>query len=219
MPNDDSEKRELLDVSSVLPGNSRGGKKEEETRKPVEKVICGEATQRKKGIWKRVSASFSADNTQSVMEYVIHDVLIPAAKDLIVDTVRGALEMKMYGQRQGRSMHREGGRSTYTNYNSMSYRGRDIRPQPIEISREARARHEFDEVMIPTRGDAEQVLQGLWDLVERYGQASVADFYDLCGLDHSFTDAKWGWTNLQGSDVQRVRQGYVINLPRTVVID
>jgi hypothetical protein len=219
MPNDPE--KELLERSTMFPSNSRTPRGAEPERKKLDKVIVGEAKQQKRSVWKRFSDSFAADTNQSVAEYVIYDVLIPAAKDLIFDTIRGALEMKMYGQKQGRGTNRDRGRSYPTNYNSISYRGREIRSPQVEISRTARARHDFDDVILPTRGDAEQVLTELNDLVIDYKAASVADFYELCGLDSSFTDNKYGWTDLRGAYVSRAGRGggYIINLPRTQPID
>lgn len=216
MPNEDL-KRELL--SENYPSNSLMRKPERDPeKKKVEKVITGDAKQQKKGIGRRITETFLEDNTRSVGDYILHDVLIPAAKAMISDMISGGIEMLLFGQRRGSRTYRDGGRS-YTNYNSISYRGqpRDVRPR--ELSRVARARHEFDEIVIPTRGEAEEVLSALADLVVDYGQASVADLYDLCGIDSNFTDNKYGWTDLRGASVSRVRNGYVINLPRTQPID
>jgi len=216
------EGKELLETSSMFPSNSRTPRRDPEPeRKKIEKVICGDAKQQKRGWGKRMTETFLEDNTRSVGDYVFHDVLIPAAKAMISDMVSGGIEMLLFGQRRGRSTYREGGRS-YTNYNSVSYRGREIgRPQAPEISRTARARHDFDDVVLPTRGDAESVLSELFDLTRDFGMASVADFYDLCGIETNFTDNKYGWTDLRGANVSRqVRGGgYIINLPRTQPID
>jgi hypothetical protein len=48
---------------------------------------------------------------------------------------------------------------------------------------------------------------------------SVADFYDLVGVDGTYTDNKYGWTNIRNAYVNRVRDGYVIKLPRAISLD
>ena len=49
---------------------------------------------------------------------------------------------------------------------------------------------------------------------------TVADLYDLVGLNHNFTDNKYGWTNLRNAQPVRDRDGYyILKLPRAVPID
>jgi hypothetical protein len=87
------------------------------------------------------------------------------------------------------------------------------------MSRTGRAKHDFDEVVLESRGEAEEVLSNLVDSIIDYGQATVADFYDLVGIATNFVDGKWGWTDLRNASVSRVRGGYLINLPRTQPLD
>jgi len=50
-----------------------------------------------------------------------------------------------------------------------------------------------------------------------YENVSVADLYELTGVQSAHTDQKWGWVDLRGSNVERTRQGgYVIALPEPV---
>jgi hypothetical protein len=62
--------------------------------------------------------------------------------------------------------------------------------------------------------EAEEVIKRLDQLVDRYGSASVSDLYDLVGVSSEFTDGKWGWVDLRGADINRIRQGYLLDLPR-----
>ena len=77
----------------------------------------------------------------------------------------------------------------------------------------------FDDIILETRWEAEEVLSHMIDLIENYGVASVADLYELVGITGSFTDNKYGWTNLSSATVSRVRDGYLINLPNAQPID
>ena len=43
---------------------------------------------------------------------------------------------------------------------------------------------------------------------------TVGEFYGLGGITPEYTDGKGGWKNLRGANVQSVRDGYRINLPR-----
>lgn len=190
-----------------------------ETRK-VEKVTTGRVTKRKKGLGRKIIESFVGDESKSVGDYILHDVLIPATKDTIADMIKGTIEMMFWGEKRGRYTSRDGGRSrvNYTPYNSLNNRDRD-RGGRREMSREGRARHDFEELVFASRGEAEEVLSLLFELTEKYGMATVADFYDLAGITADFTDDKYGWDDLRNASVSRVRDGYLINLPRTIALN
>jgi hypothetical protein len=151
------------------------------------------------------------------------DILVPAAKDAIADSTTAAVERKLFGQ--VRSGARRGARSVgsssatgHVNYNSpfRSSSNSPLRRQdPREVSKQARATHDFDEIILNNRADAEQVIDALFELISRFEQASVADLYELVGVTPSFVDPKWGWTDLRGAKVTRVRNGgYLLDLPK-----
>jgi hypothetical protein len=57
------------------------------------------------------------------------------------------------------------------------------------------------------------------ELIETYGLVRVADLYDLVGITGNYTDNKYGWMNIRNADIVRVRDGYMIKLPRAMPID
>lgn len=77
-----------------------------------------------------------------------------------------------------------------------------------------RSLYHYDNVILGNRWDAEDILFQLEEIIINYGQASVADLYDLCGIVSRFSDNKYGWTALKDAAVVRVRHGYWLNLPR-----
>lgn len=211
------------------PSNSHTQKiaQQEEPETPkVTKVVTGKVRKQKKGLAKRFAETFLEDDTKSVGAYIINDVLIPAGKSMICDVFGwgGFVEMMLFGDRRsGRgssTIRRDGGR-TVVNYGSFS-RGdsRDNRDRRREVSQVARARHDFDEIVFETRGEAENVLAHLVDLTIDYGMASISDFYEMCDVVPNFTDNKYGWTDLRGVTASRLRGGgYVLNLPRPQPLD
>jgi hypothetical protein len=151
-------------------------------------------------------------------------VIIPATKNLITDMVSQGIERLMFGDSKSRSSRISGGRSTnYTSYNKM-YSGAtrsDIdRPDGgRKMSERGRRTHDFDEVILEDRGEAEQVLDTLIEAIAEYDFATVTDLYDLVGITGSYVDDKWGWSDLRGSEVRRVREGYLLSLPKPQPID
>lgn len=204
-------------VSVEFPANSHKKREEREDHRKVEKVIKGRVVQKKKSLGKRFLETFIGDDVNSVTGYILHDVLIPAAKATLSDMVQGGIEMLLFGERKGNRTRRDQGRSyvSYNNYSSQNNRREDRR----EYGQRSRARHNFDDIILSTRGEAEEVLSHLVDLTMDYGEASVADLYDLVGITEEFTDRKYGWTNLGSASVSRVREGYLLNLPKPIPLN
>jgi len=231
-------------VKMNFPGNSHKEKEEEKKEsteeitevKRVEKVTTGRVVQRKKSIWRKAIETFAGDDIKNIKSYVIWDVLIPSAKDTVAniiegvtDAVQGSVETTLFGERRSRSrsrMSRDRGRS-YVSYDSISRRDRDRdrdkdrdrRDDRRESSRN-RATHNFDDILLSTREEAEEVISRLVDLIDEYDVATVADLYDLVGISSNYTDRKWGWESLGSASVSRERGGgYVMNLPKPISID
>jgi len=222
------------------PSNSNKARTdgEEDEKKPgkaepkkVERVTSGEVVRRKKSLGKRFKETFVGGDTKGVMSYVFMDVLIPAAKDMVSDATSEAVQRMLFGDarsnRRNRNRSHPNGYVSYNRYGSGSSssgsrppwdRDRD-RDEPRNVSRRARATHDFDEIILETRGEAEEVIDRLFDLVSRYESATVADLYELTGITGSFTDDKWGWSDIRGAGVTRVRGGYLLDLPKPEPLD
>lgn len=199
----------------VYPGNSHKKRTttEKEEPKKIEKVITGAVVTRKKTLIRRFTETFLGEDVGSVSSYLIQDVFIPAAKSTMYEMVRGGFEMLIFGEaKDGSHSRRE--RGSRVSYDKISYRDerRDMSPRN-------RARHNFDDVVIESRTEADDVINCLVDLIEDYGFASVADLYDLVGITPNFTDNKYGWDNLRSAKPERVRDGYRLDLPRPTLLD
>lgn len=195
------------------PSNSKTKKVD----KNVSKVVSGEVIQRKSQEQSKFKEAIAGEDARSVFSYIFFDVVIPAAKSMLADASSQFIERILFGDSSRRP---SGGRQGYTSYNKV-YESRNRPSKPIrpELSRQARANHNFGEVILASRGEAEHVLDSLIALIDEYGVATVSDLYDLVGITGNFTDDKWGWYDLRGSAVQRVREGFLINLPQTQPIE
>jgi hypothetical protein len=190
---------------------------EKPEEKKLEAVVTGEVVRRKKPLGRRFKETFLGGDAKGVLGFVMLDVMIPAAKDMMADAVSQGIERMLFGEARSTSRRpRSGGGNGYVSYNRYSSNtprdGR--REEPRSVSRGARARHDFDEIILATRVEAEEVIDRLSDLVQRYESATVADLYDLVGVSGSYTDDKWGWTDIRGATVQRIRNGYLLDLPK-----
>lgn len=221
-------------MQDEFPGNAhsnreRAAKKapEEEqpkTEKRVEKLEGVEVVRRKKPFGRRFFETFFGGDAKTVVNYVLMDVLVPAAKDMVADAVSQGVERTLFGEARSRSRRtgfRGGDSAPWTSYNRFSSPDRSPQraEQRREISRASRSRHDFGEIVLDNRVHAEQVLDNLIECLSKYGTATVADLYDLVEVTSSFTDSKWGWTDLRGADISRVRDGYLLDLPRPEPLD
>lgn len=214
-----------------LPSNSQGArkptsepKKVEKVEKKVEKIVEGEVRTRKTPLGKRFMQTFVGGTAKSVWSYVLLDVLIPAAKDTIADAVSQGIEKMLFGEGRStsrRTGYRPGSSNPYTSYNrySSSPSPREHRREDPRLSRRARASHDFQEIILATRHEADEVIDRLFSLVSQYDHATVNDLYDMVGISGDFTDEKWGWTDLRGAGVTWIRNGYLLDLPRPEPLD
>lgn len=186
----------------------------------AEKVIEGTVIKRKKGIGSKIAESFSGDDAQTVGNYILLDVVVPATKTMIADAVSQGIERMLFGEvRSRRNGGPRVGPGSHISYNRIGNNSSLPTPPTRTMSRQARATHNFDEVILETRGEAEKVLEMLTETISLYDVATVSDLYDLIGLTGNFTDEKWGWTDLRDASITRVRNGYLLDLPRTSPLD
>ena len=77
------------------------------------------------------------------------------------------------------------------------------------------------ELVYGTRADAEKVINGMSEIIDEYGFVTVADLYDISGLSGAYyTDSIIGWKgSIKESTIKKVRDGYVIDLPKPEVLE
>jgi len=202
-----------------FPPNSEASKKGVPNGKNISPVVTGGATRRRKSLRKQFKETFIAGDARTAIQYAMFDVLLPAARDTVLDVFQSGLEKLILGDSRRRGSTRPpSGPTGHIQYNRYSSPSRLSGPERA-LSRQARSRHNFDEIVLDERAEAEEVIDRLFDLVSRYESASVADLYELVGLAATHTDNKWGWTDLSGAGVSRIRGGYLLDLPEPEPLD
>jgi len=198
---------------SVYEPNSHRSKEEKaETReKRVEKVIKGTAKTRKKSEISKIGEVFISEDVSKVKSYVLMDVLVPAIKKAISDIVTNGIDMILYGE-SGHTKKR--GSSNYVSYRDYSRRD-DRRDRDDEPRRNS---FNCEDIVFESKGEALAVIDQMNDLVDNYGEVSVADLYDMVDLTAPYTSNKYGWTSVRYAEPVRVRDGYIIKLPRAQVL-
>lgn len=182
-----------------------------EERKKIEKVVTGTVSTRKKSPFRKLADEFISDDAKNVKSYVFGEVLIPAIKKAISDIVTDGIDMILYGGTRKGGKRSTADRVSYSNY----YGG----GRPVRDDRRISTSYSYDDIILETRGEAEEVLARMDELIEAYGLVRVADLYDLVGITGNYTDNSYGWTNIRNAEIVRVRDGYIIKMPRAIAIE
>lgn len=181
-------------------------------RKKVEKVVTGKVRSKKKSEVAKFKDVFISEDAANVKSYVFMDVLVPAIKKAISDIVRDGIDMILYGSTSRQKRSGVSDRVSYRSYYDRDSRRDESRSRP---------RYSFDrDFILDSRGEAEEVLTHMDELIDMYGMVTVADLCDLVGESSAYTDNKYGWTNIRNAKAVRKRGGgYILELPRAIPID
>lgn len=182
------------------PGNSDRAKEKKEITPVAKARVKRESTARK------VVGEIIKEDARSVGETVLWDVIIPTVKNLISDTITRGIESMLYGDSRPRS------RNNYSDYSGYS-RPKGSRDRPAERRERRSARQaepERNEIIFDTRSDANDVIDRMSDIIDQYGQASLADLNALIGASSNFIDDNWGWTDMGSFNVRQVRDGFML---------
>lgn len=205
-----------------FPSNSKKSKAEttKPEKKPVEQIVTGKVITQQPSMFRRVMATFKGEDMHSVGRGVVFDVVIPAVKNLLADAGIEAIERALWGG-DGGSRGKRNRTTGYTDYSAMYKNAQKSseKKQERQMSYKAKSEHDFSEIVLEDRGQAESIIDRLTELIDTYDQATVADFYDLAGVTKSFADENWGWYGMRGADILRVRGGFLVKLPRPEPLD
>lgn len=199
---------ELQKLKEKYPSNNKHNE-DSEPKKTVKGKI------KKKGAFSKIYESLVGEDVVDVKKHIVHEVIIPNAKDLIYEVIEGGIRMFLFqdsggGSRRRGTTMRTSGRGVYTNhYTSTSSRKSGRRTY------EAKRRPEMYDVEFESREEASIVLEQLLLSIEEYGLVTLSDFYSACEITGDFTDSKWGWSGdmLAYVDVRRRSGAFYLDLP------
>lgn len=186
---------------------------ERAVEKKKEKVVSGRVSTKKNNT-RKLLGTFISEDAGNVKDYVIKDVLVPAISNTILDIITNSANMIFGGRDSGRKRS-SGSRVSYRSY----YDDRRNDRYDRDRRRDEPARFDYDDILFDTRGDAVMVRDHMLDTVAEYGLVRVDDMYDFAGLTAPYTANRYGWMGLRNIDIVRVRDGYILKLPKAMPID
>lgn len=179
--------------------------------KRVDKITTGAIKTKKKSEIRKFADVFLEEDIQAIKHHVKYEIVIPNVKRILYNIGEGILSAALGGSRD----------RTRTTVDKVSYnqyyggsrddrRRDDFQPKPT---------FDYDTIRFVSRGDAEDVLDRLDELIEHYGMARVGDIYDMIGKSCNYTAYNYGWTNLRDARVVRYGGEYSLDLPRIIPLN
>ena len=178
----------------------------------------------KKPLSSKFADAFISDSAKDVKDYIVMDVIIPGIKDTIIN----CLEMIFFGSTTGRG---RSSRVTRLNSENTSYRAfyqSDYDSYGAPRRRERRDRYRDDgysdridyrNIVVRDRGSAEEIVSKLRGRIEKYGEATKSDLFELIDIPSSHVDNNWGWTDPRDIGIRRVASGYLIDVADAVYLE
>ena len=207
-----------INVDSNIQPNShtyKSGNKMENTKEKLKPVVgkSGIAST-KKSLGRKFADTFIKEDVKDVKEYILFDILIPGAKKLVLD----GLSMIFFGETKNWDNRRRGGsRYDYAGrfrggYNYRSSRDRDDFYQEDDEL-------DYRSIVLRNRNEAEDVVDQLRGRIKMFGEASVADLFDLIDVAADYTYNNYGWKSERDISVRRVSDGFLIDVARAEYLD
>jgi hypothetical protein len=192
------------------PTNSHRFKEEKaiaptEERRKVEQLVTGVEKTKKKSEFGKLVNLFISEDAPKIRSWLIHDVAMPAFKKALM----GSIDMLFNGG------HSSGYTPDYSSKPKVRYSQYSEEPSYRKATGTVVAKNnvEYNDIEYPNRGAAERVLATMRDIHAEFQSVTLAELYEMSGLDHPYTYTKYGWTSLRDAKVVRRGDGYFIDLP------
>lgn len=183
---------------------------------------------KKRGLGQKFKDTFIKGDVHEVAQGIFTEYLIPYILDGVTSMAHNFIDGMLTGETVG--YYAGGGRSGRTNYSGISKKKKSSSDK-LNRTNAAKKSKVMDDVLFDNRAQAELVLRILRDELEdgHHDSVSIADFYDAYeeatgeAIDHEFTEAKYGWYDLDNIPVLRTRDdagvAYYIKFPKAEPLD
>lgn len=177
----------------------------------------------KKPLSSKFADAFISDAAKDVKDYILLDVIIPGIKDTIIN----CMEMIFFGSTSSRGRSR-GSRIASENTSYRAFYQSDYDSYGAPRRRERRDRYRDDgysdridyrNIVVRDRGSAEEIVNKLRGRIEKYGEATKSDLFELIDVPSSHVDNNWGWTDPRDIGIRRVTSGYLIDVADAVYLE
>lgn len=178
---------------------------------------------KKKSWLSRMAGKFLSDDAKTVGTSYTSDMLIPKVKNFIFETVKYVLEVSMFGRTSApRNTSGFNGINYWTGSQRVQTQSFFSQPQPQNmVAGTSNSLSQISDIVFPDRVSALSVIDQMSQIAERYGNVSVATFYDIIRRPElsKHTDNGYGWDDLSLAYVKNSGNGgYNIIFPKLTPI-
>lgn len=217
-----------MDISQYR-GNSNASKDIQpiqEERERIKKIATGRKV--KQSVGNKILSEFIADDIHDIGDYILKDVIFPAVKNAISDTITNGIDMLLFGQTRNHGGYSTNSVRRITPYSSL-YSGQSAVNRVTRLSEQQPqqprgiGRYTYNDILIPftpeephnvTKAKAMEILARMRVYLDKYGVVSVGDLYDAVGELPDSIDQNWGWYDLSGAYIQNSREGFILRMPK-----
>lgn len=183
--------------------------------KKIKKIDCQVEVKKKNEISKLADIFFKEDLI-SVKNHVLKEVILPSIKKALSESGKTAIDMIFYGETRSSSKKYSNRYKTYDDYYNSNDNTVIVSDRKSSFTGHV---YSCDDIIFKSRADAEDVLSELLNIVRQYNIVTVSEYYGIIQQPTTYTDERYGWNNLDNARIVRVRDGYMIKLPKALPID
>lgn len=222
-------------METILPNNSEKALSETPAERVHQNKVVQTRVKHRTTMGKLLRQTFIPEDVSDAKDYILTDLVMPAIKNGIFDTVLNIIDYWRGGggsyRRTNNSTATGFGNSGRRNYASPFGRSSYV-PRMSQGPTEPiyNQRYSYDDIVIedypPSEGgsarakaDAEGVLMCMQQTIDQYSVVRISDLYEFVGLTGAPTDYNYGWSNIVNADTRRVSGGWLLVLPKAMPID
>jgi hypothetical protein len=188
-------------------------------KKEIKAVVSG-AKKVKRPATRRFMDYLIAESPKAIAKKVLDEVVVPRVKAGIEQAFNEFLSGMLWNNSMNRPpsnlvsgpMLRGGG----VNYNVISSQQSSL--QQARQATVSQSSGNYQDLVLPTQEYAETLLANLIELMNTYRVVAVADLYELAGQTPAISDNSYGWMSLDTARISKVREGFLLELPRPSLI-
>lgn len=205
------------DKYELYSSNSKKSKLKE-TERIVTPIVDSDSVKvKKRGVLNRLTKGIFAGDAGSIMEYLLDSVIIPKIQDIFMDTVTRGTEYMVYGDTKASRIHNERRSSIYYGGVANQRTGQSRASNNSEPKRNSY--DDYSDLIFRDRQKAEEILSRMYEDLQDYECCTVLSLKSMMGFNTTHTDEKYGWTDLTGSRIKKVRGGWLLELPTAIFLD
>lgn len=200
-----------------LPDKSVGGAVP--PKKKIEPVIPG-ATQVPRPATRRFKEFLFAESPKVLAGRIGRDVVVPRIKAGLEEALNSFIAGMFWGDSANRPISSMVGK-TVLRGGGTAYSAISSQPQALAMAQQAntaRPSAGYEDLVVPTQQYAEILLSNMYELLNEYRRVSVGDLYELANISTQPSHNAYGWTSLDGARISKVRDGYLLELPRPTLV-